>query len=51
MDAIDQVVVQNDPIPSANYAPPPPLPIVHLGVKWVKDNSKWCCKVEDYAEK
>jgi hypothetical protein len=52
MDAIDQVVVvQNVPILSANDAPPPPLPIVHLGVEWVKDDSKWCCKVEDYAKK
>ncbi len=52
MDAIDQVVVVQDvPILGANDAPPPPLPIVHLGVESVKDNSKWCCKVEDCTKK
>jgi hypothetical protein len=24
---------------------------VHLGVEKVKDDSKWCCKVEVYMEK
>jgi hypothetical protein len=24
---------------------------VYLGVQWVKDNSKWCCKVKDCANK
>ncbi len=31
--------------------PFPPLPIVHLGIERLKDDSKWCCKVEDYMEK
>jgi hypothetical protein len=22
-----------------------------IGVEWVKDNSEWCCKVEDCAKK
>lgn len=52
MDVIDQVVVVQDiPIPGANDAPPPPLHIVHLGVEWVKDDSKWCCKVKDCTKK
>ncbi len=52
MDAIDQVVIVQDiPIPGANDAPPPPLHIVHLGVEWVKDGYKWCCKVKDCTKK
>ncbi len=52
MDAIDQVVVVQDiQILGANDAPPPPLPIVHLGVEWVKNSSKWCCKVKDCVKK
>jgi hypothetical protein len=35
----------------ADDAPLHPLPIVHLGVERVKDDSKWCCKVENYMEK
>jgi len=52
MDVVDQVVVVQDiPIHGANDAPPPPLHIVHLGVEWVKDGSKWCCKVKDCTKK
>jgi hypothetical protein len=51
MDAIDQVVVQDVPALGPNDAPSPPLPIAHLGVEWVKDGSKWCCKVEDCINK
>jgi hypothetical protein len=43
MDAIDQdVVVQDGPIFGVDDVPLPPLPITHLGVKWMKDGSKWC---------
>ncbi len=35
MDVINQDIVQDTLVPTA-YAPPPPLPIMHLGVEWVK---------------
>lgn len=51
MDVIDQnVVVQATLILGVNDVPPPILLIVWLiGIDWVKDNSKWCYKVEDCA--
>lgn len=47
MDFIDQ----DAKVLSIDDVPPPLLPIVHLGVEWVKEGSKWCCKVEDYIKK
>ncbi len=47
MDFIDQ----DAQVLSIDDVPLPLLPIVCLGVEWVKEGSKWCCKVEDYTKK